>query len=273
VGEAFLFLFGSLFRLYAVFIDRIMPENPAIRPGLVFMDRLATLLSGVSIGAVEAGPVAGLCFWLRPVPAGLEVGIGLTCPADARLAAGLDWPSGTPLWGGGAVVRVLLATDGVYALAALLRDEAARPRCGASSLLAAYVEGLLVHLLRGAIEGGQGGVGLLAGLAEPRLARAIVAMHERPAQLWTVEDLAEVSGMSRSSFMERFRAVLGQTPMAYLRGWRMGQAQAELLRGARVAEVARRYGYRNSDAFARAYQGQFGQAPSAAKRALGPVSA
>lgn len=231
----------------------------------VGMDRLASLLSGVAVGGVVAcpqdGALDGACLWI----AGQEVGVGMACPAQAQVRAALDWPSGVPLLAGAPIVRQLVAGDAVASLAQMLVAEAARPRCGAASLLVAYVEGLLVHVLRGAIEAGQEGGGLLAGLAEPRLARALVAMHERPAQIWTVEDLAEAAGMSRSSFMERFRVVLGQSPMAYLRGWRMGQAQGDLQRGARVAEVARRYGYRSADAFARAYHGQFGQMPSAVR--------
>lgn len=234
------------------------------------MDRLAAFLSGVGVGLVKPGPIAadvdGPCFWVRVLPAGHELGVGLVCPAQARLVAALVWPGGAPLLQGAAIVRHVASGDALFTLTQLLLDELARPRCGAPSLLAAYVEVLLVHVLRGAIEAGQDGVGLLAGLAEPRLARALVAMHDRPAQIWTVEDLAEAAGMSRSSFMARFRAVLGQTPMAYLRGWRMGQAQDDLQGGARVAEVARRYGYRSADAFARAYQGQFGQMPSTSRR-------
>ena len=98
------------------------------------------------------------------------------------------------------------------------------------------------------------------------LARAIVAMHDRPDKDWSTDALADEAGMSRSSFMDRFRSVVGQTPMAYLRGWRMAPAQADLTQGARGSEMARCYGYRNGDAFTKAYQGQFGQAPSLVHR-------
>jgi AraC-like DNA-binding protein len=245
------------------------PENLIIRPnrGCAAMDRLEALLVSVGIGPVEAQAVDGPCFWLRVTEAGHEIGLGQLCPAEVVLAASLEWPTGAPLLQGGPIVRVLGQGDPLFGLTEMLRDETAQPRCGARSLLGSYVEGLMVHLLRNAVETHDAGVGLLAGLAEPRLARALVAIHARPAQLWTAQDLAEVAGMSRSSFMDRFRSVVGQTPMTYLRGWRMGQAQAELLRGARVAEVARRYGYQNADAFARAYHGQFGQRPSVTRRA------
>ncbi len=229
------------------------------------MDRLGLLISGVLVGEVRQGASTGLCLWLAPKDKGYIVGLGVDCPETAALSAGLHWPLGAPLLQGGAVTMPLDPSDPRFALAGLLLAEAERRRCGAVSLLAAYVEGLMVHVLRHAIENGQQAVGLLAGLAEPRLARALTAIHEAPAQEWSAQALAEAAGMSRSAFMGRFREVVGQTPMAYLRGWRLMRAQGDLARGGRVAEVARRYGYRSADAFARAYQGHHGMMPSAAR--------
>ncbi|RUS60397.1 AraC family transcriptional regulator [Pseudorhodobacter sp. E13] len=233
------------------------------------MDRLGTLIGGVMVGEVRAGPSvaanAGLCLWIAPEGAGLCLGLGKGCPDAALVSAALHWPLGQALLQGGAVALTLAPGDPRLGLAALLQAEVGAPRCGAQSLLAAYVEGLMVHVLRHAIESGQQTVGLLAGLAEPRLARALVAIHDAPAQGWSAQALAEEAGMSRSAFMGRFRDVVGQTPMAYLRGWRLMRAQGDLARGGRVAEVARRYGYRSADAFARAYQGHHGVVPSAAR--------
>jgi AraC-like DNA-binding protein len=229
------------------------------------MDRLGTLIGGAIVGEVRRGPTEGLCLWLAPLGEGVRVGLGGNCPKAVTLSAAIHWPLGQPLLEGGDVTLVLEPEDPLLALAALLQAEAGLPRCGSVSLLAAYVEGLMVHVLRHAIESGQQAVGLLAGLAEPRLARALVAIHDAPAQAWNAEALAEAAGMSRSAFMGRFRDVVGQTPMAYLRGWRLMQAQGDLTRGGRVAEVARRYGYRSADAFARAYQGHHGVVPSAVR--------
>lgn len=229
------------------------------------LDRLESLLRGVGIGAVTANPVAGPCFWVKPCADGFEIGLDAGSSPFGTVCAALDWPSGVGLLSGGAIVLRLSPGDRLYGLTQMLVMESESPRCGAAALLSSYVEGLMVHLLREAIGGRPAGTGLLAGLAEPRLARAIVAMQKDPARLWTAETLADEAGMSRSSFMERFRAAVGQTPMAYLRGWRMVQAQGDLAAGARVAEVARRYGYRNADAFSRAFRAQQGQVPSAAR--------
>lgn len=49
--------------------------------------------------------------------------------------------------------------------------------------------------------------GVLAGLADPRLAKALAAMHETPRRSCSLEDLAEIAGVSRSRFAAHFRGV------------------------------------------------------------------
>jgi len=152
--------------------------------------------------------------------------------------------------------------DKLYSLLNLLTDEVQNPRCGAQAALHGYSEALIVHFLRGATEAGVARSGLLAGLSDPQLSRALVAMHSAPSTVWRAEDLAAEAGMSRSSFMARFRAVMQETPMAYLRRWRVNLAAEELGQGARVGDVARRSGYGSHDAFARAFKSVYGHAPS-----------
>lgn len=147
-------------------------------------------------------------------------------------------------------------------LVTLLIEEVQQPRCGTKTVLFGYAEALIVHLLRGATEAGVAEVGLMAGLSDPRLAKALVAMHEAPQSNWSVSDLAEKAGMSRSSFIQSFSAKVGATPMAYLRNWRIARAGEALANGARVSEVARRFGYTSQDAFSRAFHKATGQLPS-----------
>ncbi|MFD2428787.1 AraC family transcriptional regulator [Sphingobium scionense] len=68
--------------------------------------------------------------------------------------------------------------------------------------------------------------GWLAGLADPRIATALAAIHMEPAFSWTVEELARRSAMSRSTFSHLFAAKVGETPIAYLTRWRMMLASA-----------------------------------------------
>ena len=108
---------------------------------------------------------------------------------------------------------------------------------------------------------GQGG-GWLAAIADPRLSKAVAAVHEDPARSWTVGELASRAGMSRTSFAVRFRRVAGQTPMGYLTRWRMLVAADRLRRtGAPVAKVAGDVGYASESAFAVAFKRATGRPP------------
>jgi transcriptional regulator GlxA family with amidase domain len=92
----------------------------------------------------------------------------------------------------------------------------------------------------------------------------LAGLHEDPARAWTVRSLAEEAVMSRSSFSERFRVLVGQPPMRYLTELRLTRA-ARLLKStdATVADVARSVGYGSEDALSRAFKHRFGEAPSA----------
>ncbi|WP_050931482.1 helix-turn-helix domain-containing protein [Aestuariivita boseongensis] len=147
------------------------------------------------------------------------------------------------------------------AVIALMRAEVSAGRCGGASVLARLSEVLIVRLLRARLEKGDVPRGMLGGLADPRLARAIVAMHDRPGESWSNDDLAAEAGMSRSRFIARFRDAVGTSPQAYLRHWRLALAQQDVARGDRIDAVARRYGYGSPEALTHMFRRETGQAP------------
>jgi AraC-like DNA-binding protein len=105
-------------------------------------------------------------------------------------------------------------------------------------------------------------VGMLFALSERPLARAIEAMHADPAHPWTLPELALHAGLSRSSFVQRFRDRVGETPMAYLTHWRMLLAAERLeTTGERLAEIARSSGYESENAFNAAFKRVMGCSP------------
>jgi AraC-like DNA-binding protein len=174
-----------------------------------------------------------------------------------------------PLWASlpDRVEVVLKEEPEVGHLVALMQSESAAERCGAASVLNRLGEVLFVRLLRHLIETGQTRPGVLGGLSDPRISRALVAMHDRPEQSWSPADLAEVAGLSRSRFSEVFQQVVGETPAAYLRRWRLVLARQDLEKGARVEGIAHRYGFASSDSFARAFRRWFGETPLAVRQA------
>ena len=138
-------------------------------------------------------------------------------------------------------------------------------RCGQRVALNRLCELIVLLMLREAIDAGATKPGLLAGLSHPALHRAIVAMHDEPARSWTVEQLAEITGMSRSRFMDVFPRMLGTTPAAYLNAWRLTLGQRELMRGGQVKRVARRVGFGSAASFSRAYSRMFGAPPTSVR--------
>jgi len=96
----------------------------------------------------------------------------------------------------------------------------------------------------------------------PRADSAGWLERERPEHRWSIETLAGIAGMSRSSFCERFTTLVGRSPLRYRNEWRLMLAR-ELLakRDARVGEVGLAIGYESEAAFSRAYKAFFGHSP------------
>lgn len=103
----------------------------------------------------------------------------------------------------------------------------------------------------------------LHGLKDQYVGRALAALHDRLAHGWSVADLAEVAGLSRSAFVERFTAAMGTPPMQYLAKSRMLLAK-ELLaeRQKSIGQVAAAVGYDAEAAFNRAFKREFGVPPA-----------
>ncbi|MEL6316819.1 MAG: AraC family transcriptional regulator [Pseudomonadota bacterium] len=104
---------------------------------------------------------------------------------------------------------------------------------------------------------------VMAGLQDPQIGRALAAIHAAPEEPWTVASLAAAVGMSRSSFAERFRELMGVAPLAYVTDWRIQRA-LKLLSDPRlsVQQVAGLVGYQSAAAFSRAFTAKLGVSPS-----------
>jgi len=105
--------------------------------------------------------------------------------------------------------------------------------------------------------------GWLAALRDPVLAPALSLLHGAPDRKWTVTELASESAVSRSMLDERFRHVLGRSPIRYLTEWRMHLADDLLAwTDSGVATIARRVGYESEEAFSRAFKRARGLSPA-----------
>ncbi|GHB32587.1 AraC family transcriptional regulator [Pseudovibrio japonicus] len=146
-------------------------------------------------------------------------------------------------------------------LAELVVEEVLSPRCGGAAVINRLCEVVMIRLLRHAILTGAAGSGLIAGLAHPNLAQALVAIHENPAKPWRLESLAEEAAMSRTQFAVHFKNVMGETPGSYLSNWRLALAKLDLEAGHSLKSVASRVGFVSPTALSRAYQRRYNELP------------
>ena len=143
-------------------------------------------------------------------------------------------------------------------------SEAGSSRAGGEAVLAKLSEALFVETLRRYIaQLPQEQTGWLAGARDPEVGNALALMHRKPAHPWTLADLANEAGISRSVLAERFRQYLGEPPMAYLTRWRL-QLGAQMLTSTSysVAQIAAEVGYESEPAFNRAFKRQFNLPPA-----------
>ena len=163
------------------------------------------------------------------------------------------------------VVHIASAEDeaGLHGFIARLMRELREPRPGGRLVAEHLAQTLLVQALRLHLaDAAAGGVGWLYALADPRMSLAIAAIHAKPGRRWTLVALADIAGMSRSSFAARFRASVGEPPMEYLTRWRMLMASDRILNAAQpISTIAPALGYESESAFGAAFKREFGISP------------
>ena len=152
--------------------------------------------------------------------------------------------------------------------------ESGSARAGSENVLSRLSELMFVEAIRRYLEAlPPAQTGWLAGLRDPFVGQALAALHGNAGETWTVEGLAQLVGLSRSVFAERFTEMVGQPPMQYLALWRMQLASRLLIEGGQVSAVAGAVGYESEAAFSRAFKKLVGQAPAAWRRGSAPVAA
>ena len=144
-----------------------------------------------------------------------------------------------------------------------LVEEAASGRMGSEAMLAKLSEALFVDTLRRYVDGmPEQQSGWLAGARDPVVGRSLALLHGRVAHPWTIAELSEAVGISRSALVERFSRYLVEPPMTYLTRWRLQLAAESLKQTSRgVADIAADIGYESEAAFSRAFKREFGQPP------------
>ncbi len=150
----------------------------------------------------------------------------------------------------------------------LVSYESGVERPGAQMVVNRLCDALFVYVLRAVLaDVPSERASWLRGVADDKIGASMRAMHERPADAWSVATLATRAKMSRSSFAARFLELVGETPMQYLTRWRLRRAADLIVNGdAGLAEIAARVGYESEAAFHKAFKREYGLGPGAYRR-------
>ena len=120
---------------------------------------------------------------------------------------------------------------------------------------------------------GEHPAGWLRALNDPQVGKSLRLIHEKPADSWTVEALADGVAMSRSGFAEKFSSLVGEPPLSYLTRWRMLLAADRLLHSREpISVIAPALGYESESAFSTAFKRVMGCAPRRYGRAEGELA-
>jgi len=144
-----------------------------------------------------------------------------------------------------------------------LAEEMLRNRAGSATAITHLAKLLFVEALRLHIKDAKPEqAGWLTALDDRRISIALRSVHADPSHPWTLEELAKLSGMSRTSFAVRFKDVVGMPPLTYVLNWRIRLAERELSETNRsVADVAWSVGYGSESAFSNAFSRATGLSP------------
>jgi AraC-like DNA-binding protein len=217
----------------------------------------------------ETIEVPSVIFYPRPLrhrfTCGRDIGAELVCGHVLFNAAAVN-PIAQAL--PPVVVMPLADIEGAESLLEILFREAFTEQCGRRHIVNRLFEVVLILLIRTLLNRGDVDSGMLAGMSHPRLAKALIAIHESPGAPWTLDELAGRAGLSRSHFAATFHEVVRTTPGDYLTHYRISLAQNLLRRGEPLKNIAATVGYGSNAALSRAFSAVVGRSPREWRAAL-----
>lgn len=146
----------------------------------------------------------------------------------------------------------------------LMGLELGDPSAGSRVMVSRLLDLVFIRALRTWAAGNVVGdhPGWLTGALDRPLGPALRAIHRNPELPWPVDELAELSSMSRAAFAARFTQLVGDPPGRYLARLRLSRA-ADLLAGSTepVGAIGKSVGYASEAAFSRAFAREFGSSP------------
>ena len=156
----------------------------------------------------------------------------------------------------------------VNTVSSLLSSEAQSISVGAEAVISRLADILVIAAMRQyLIQLGEDKLGWLGALEDDRIGRSLQLIHDSPDKHWSLEELASEVTMSRTSFAQQFKRLVGNTPMDYLTEWRMSLAFSKLqLSKDTVLSIALDIGYQSEAAFSRAFKKVIGKSPGEVRK-------
>ena len=140
--------------------------------------------------------------------------------------------------------------------------EFAEPKVGSRSLVRALMQQCMIHILRQTIASAPSRIQWLTAAHDARLWRTYTAIADHPEASHTLDSLAKIAQMSRSSFAEHFKQAFGRGAIDLLKQARLRLAARLLLSSQRsIKTITRDVGYASRSHFSRAFHDHFGQSP------------
>lgn len=145
----------------------------------------------------------------------------------------------------------------------LLGSEVQRRDLGADMALHGLLDLVFTYTMRELIEReGLAHSGWSHAIRDGQVGQVVSMMHENCSRPWTLEELAEEAGLSRTTLAERFRDAMGDTPLHYLRTLRMQRAMRLLSESERNLEsIASEVGYQDAFSFSKVFKRTVGVSP------------
>jgi AraC-like DNA-binding protein len=151
---------------------------------------------------------------------------------------------------------------------ALLKEELGQRELGGTTIVHGLFDVIFTYVLREVLaEQGRSSGNWSHAVRDAQVRQALALMHDDCAHPWTLDELAQRIGLSRSSLAERFRSAMGDTPLNYLRAVRMQKAMRMLGETSKnLEQVALEVGYQDAFSFSKAFKRTVGVAPKDFRR-------